>query len=104
MDNLLCLRNKLQKKKNMYLGLVNPIQGTQHMELQQAEYCSAFDKVGSKICKSAANTKNREEMAPMKEEPIKKPKLALKECNLCAMKFLNDKSLRMHKKRKHHEV
>ena len=47
-------------EENMYLGLVNPIQGPQHMELQQAEYCSAFGKVGGKICKSAANTKNRE--------------------------------------------
>ena len=104
MEDLLCLRNELQMKKNMCLGLVNPIQGPQHMELQQAEYCPAFDKVAAKISKSADNTENREEMAPMKENPIQKPKLALKECNLCTMKFLNDKSLWMHKKRKPSEV
>jgi hypothetical protein len=60
MEDLLCLKNELQMKKNMYLGLVNPIQGTKRMELQEAEYSSAFDKVGAKICKSADNTKNRE--------------------------------------------
>jgi hypothetical protein len=32
-------------------------------------------------------------MTPMKENPIQKPKPELEESNLCAINFLNDKSL-----------
>ena len=103
-DNLLCLKNELQNKKNMYLGLVNPVKDTQHMELPKAKYCTAIDEDGISNNKSSAYTKNMQERAPMKETPIQKPKLALKECNLCAMKFLNDRSLLMHKRAKHSDV
>ena len=104
MDDLLCLRNELQKKKNMYLGLVNPVQGTQDMELQNNENCSNFDQAGTSTDNSEANTKNTEELAPMKGKPIQKTKLAWKECNLCDMNFLNDKSLFIHKRAKHDGV
>ena len=97
-DDLSWLRNEFQKKKSMYLGFERPLKGQQNMELQESEHCSTFDKTGSLINKTADNTKDREERAPMKENPIQKPKLVLKECSLCAMKFLNDTSLLMHKK------
>ena len=98
--NLLCLKNELQNKKKRYLGFVNPEKDTQHMELPKAKYCTAFDEDGISNNRSSASTKNMEEREPMKEKPIQKQKLALKECNLCAMKFLNDRSLLMHNRAK----
>ena len=43
---------------------------------------------------------NEEEMAKKVEIPVK-PKSLLKDCDLCQMKFLNDRSLMMHKKTEH---
>ena len=52
-------------------------------------------------CKNKNDISENEKASPKKVEAPMKPKSLLKDCDLCQMKFLNDRSLMMHKKTEH---
>ena len=52
-------------------------------------------------CKKKNDNSENEKASPKKVEAPMKPKSLLKDCDLCQMKFLNDRSLMMHKKTEH---
>ena len=52
-------------------------------------------------CKNKNDISENEKASPKKVEAPMKPKSLLKDCDLCQMKFLNDRSLVMHKKTEH---
>ena len=63
--------------------------------------CFSLKNDVSENGKNTVTSFNSNEAMAKKVEVPMKPKSLLKDCDLCQMKFLNDRSLMMHKKTEH---